>query len=108
MSEFEKKVKISGRALLFSFRSVYTQGASKYFIAVIEKENVIAEFEMITDRHEKWKILDPVPQWIREMELQLVELVLRPYNDDITFRAAKKVRNNPGDSRQQFDDVMPG
>jgi hypothetical protein len=51
--------------------------SGKYFIEVNSQESVIASFEMEKDNHSNWKVTNPVPQWIIDLEAQFAQAITK-------------------------------
>lgn len=51
--------------------------SGKYFIEINSGESIIARFEMQKDHFNKWKVTQPVPQWVINMESHLAQVIAR-------------------------------
>lgn len=49
--------------------------SSKYFIEINSDESVVASFEMQKDHYSKWKVTNPVPQWVIDLESLLAQAI---------------------------------
>lgn len=49
--------------------------SGKYFIEVNSEESTIAGFEMEKDNHGNWKVTNPVPQWIVDLESRFAQAI---------------------------------
>lgn len=49
--------------------------SSKYFVEVNSGDDVIASFEMQKDHFNKWKVTQPVPQWVIDFESHLAQVI---------------------------------
>jgi hypothetical protein len=75
MSEFIKKHKEAGRQLEFCFREVYSSDGEKFFVLVKENGYVITQFEISREKNKHWKVLAPAPQWVKDAESDIIQLV---------------------------------
>ena len=57
--------------------------SGKYFIEVNSQESVIASFEMQKDNHSNWKVTNPVPQWVIDLESQFAQVIIE--NQFVSF-----------------------
>lgn len=60
--------------------------SGKYFVEVISGDSTIASFEMQKDHFNKWKVTQPVPQWIIDYEAHFAQVIATNQ-----FRAAQAV-----------------
>jgi hypothetical protein len=49
--------------------------SGKYFIEVNAGDSVVASFEMQKDNYSKWKVTQPVPQWVIDLEFQFAQAI---------------------------------
>jgi hypothetical protein len=49
--------------------------SGKYFVEVNSGDDVIASFEMQKDHFNKWKVTQPVPQWVIDYEAHLAQVI---------------------------------
>jgi hypothetical protein len=49
--------------------------SGKYFVEVNSGGNIIASFEMQKDHFNKWKVTQPVPQWVIDYEAHLAQVI---------------------------------
>jgi hypothetical protein len=49
--------------------------SGKYFVQVSSGESVVASFEMQKDHYNKWKVTQPVPEWLVNMESHLAQVI---------------------------------
>ena len=71
MAGFNKRIVVNNKTFDFEFMEIYSPSGSKYFITVRDSCKQIAFFEM-KKIESGWTIVPPVPEWINEVESNLV------------------------------------
>ena len=80
MSDFIKIIPISGKNYYFTFREISTLEGRKFFVTTLENDDAIS-FDIRTDKFDNWKIIEPVPKWIKQIEEKLFE-VIKNHNEN--------------------------
>ena len=76
MNQFNKNINVDGEELSFRFSQIYTVRGVKFFI-VVNKNKSPCIFDMQKNGFGIWKIIDPAPQWVRPLELQLATVIIQ-------------------------------
>jgi hypothetical protein len=74
MPDFIETIPIAGKKYYFTFRKVFTPDGVKFFVSTLENNDLIS-FEIKGGKFGDWKLLDPVPDWIRQIERKLFEAI---------------------------------
>lgn len=73
---FNTQIQYGNKMLDAQFNKVACP-SGKYFIEVNNSaDDVIASFEMQKDHYNKWKITNPVPEWIIGLEVQFEQAII--------------------------------
>jgi hypothetical protein len=75
MPDFNQWIFIGDIARNFNFSKVVTPDGEKYFVTVLEKQNIISSFEMKDKGYGNWIIVQPAPQWITCLQIQLDTII---------------------------------
>jgi hypothetical protein len=75
MTDFNQWKHVGGVAWNFKFTKVFTPGGEKYFISVLDQQNIIASFEMKDKGYGTWVIVQPAPQWITNLQTELDSII---------------------------------
>jgi hypothetical protein len=102
MQDFSDSAEIEGRRLQFAFRQIFSSDQEKYFVTASAGEKTVAEFEMVTDEQHRWRILDPVPPWVRIHESLLLGMTERHHMRTQTHATDYRVLR-----REATDDGSP-
>ena len=76
MKEFKEQRKIQQVIHHFLFRKLISDGHAKYFVKAEREMDAPVFFEMKLDSYSRWKLIPPIPDWIKAIEPELVLLVL--------------------------------
>ena len=75
MFNFTVPITVSNGNYVFAFTRIESPSAEKYFVNVQQGPGNIAAFEMKKNYNGAWRVTEPVPEWIREMETALSDLI---------------------------------
>ena len=75
MATFSKTIFYNNAELLFSFSQVERIDSVKYHVTVVEDKKLLTAFEMRKAANESWKIVQPAPEWVLEVEPTLSTLI---------------------------------
>ena len=73
---FSTQILNGNRTLTARFNKVACP-SGKYFIEVNAGSELLASFEMQKDHYSKWKVTNPVPQWIADMEPHFAQAITK-------------------------------
>ena len=63
--------------LLQAHFSMIAAPGSKYFVEMTSDDTIVASFEMQKDQFNKWKVTNPVYDWVLSLENQLAHAIHR-------------------------------
>ncbi len=75
MSDFTLSLTADGIPYQFAFTHIKNPGAEKYFVSAQPVDADTVCFEMKKNYAGDWKVLEPLPAWIREWEATLSEFI---------------------------------
>ena len=75
MRDFKVSIPIGRMRYHFDFTSIQLPGEKKYFIAASNSSGDLFHFEMVKNNDGQWVVIEPVPEWIREIEPTLSRLI---------------------------------
>jgi hypothetical protein len=73
---FSTHIPYGSRSLIARFNKVACP-TGKYFIEVNSGDELLASFEMQKDNYNKWRVTNPVPHWIVDMESQFAQAITK-------------------------------
>jgi hypothetical protein len=73
---FSTNIPYGNKSLVARFIKVACP-SGKYFIEVASGDNIVASFEMQKDHHSKWRVTNPVPQWIIDLEPEFAQAITK-------------------------------
>ena len=76
MIAFEATLKVDHEILNFSFNRVHTTDREKLFVNV-KRGSVYFAFDMIKGEAGKWRIVEPAPDWAKELEDALSTVIIQ-------------------------------
>ncbi|HWJ29551.1 MAG TPA: hypothetical protein VNS32_23635 [Flavisolibacter sp.] len=74
--EFTCVVDVNAQPIELSFRLVHVPRGGKYFVEASTLKGITSSFELISDAHQNWQIVPPVPYWLTALEERLSAIVL--------------------------------
>ena len=72
MNDFTEVISKAENDYFFNFRKVSTPSGSKYFVWTMDKHDSVS-FEI--EVRVEMQLLEPVPDWIKELELELFAII---------------------------------
>ena len=75
MRDFKISTPVGRMRYQFDFRSVQLPGEKKYFIRASNSIGELFHFEMVKNNDRQWVVVEPVPEWVREIESTLSRLI---------------------------------
>jgi len=76
MVPFDARLKVDDETLDFSFNRVHTTDREKLVINV-KRGSVYFAFDMIKGDAGKWRIVEPIPAWAKELEGALSTVIIQ-------------------------------
>lgn len=81
MSDFTLSIHVSDIPYTFSFIYIKTPGAEKYFVRADNFSDMVS-FELKKNYAGNWKVVEPAPPWIVDMEASFSEIINRQLNKE--------------------------
>ncbi|MGZ3849045.1 MAG: hypothetical protein ACXVMS_18150 [Flavisolibacter sp.] len=75
MKDFKEQILMKNGVYYFWFRILVCGDQAKYFVQVEKEAGAPFFFEMKQDRRGEWKVIPPVPDWIRVIEPELILMI---------------------------------
>ena len=76
MAEFGEYIEVGDDIFEFRFAEVVNPGCEKYFVYVCDGQVQVVSFE-IRKQSSTWEIIPPAPNWIKELEGRLNNIITR-------------------------------
>ena len=68
MQALKHNMSINTTALTFCFSKIAGCTRDKYFVEVIHEDHLVTTFDMLKEEGNRWKILPPAREWVKERE----------------------------------------
>src|SRR6516164_5079523 len=72
MEDFVKAIRCEDKTYFFLFSEVEISNGRKFFVTT-GKEGRNVFFEVVCDELGSWKIIGQLPQWVREIEVNIID-----------------------------------
>src|SRR5438045_9573722 len=78
LKDFKENIYIDNKTVSLTFYLIHTVKGETFFIKGA-KDNMSFAFDMRKNNYGKWEIIEPTPQWVKEIENELIDIVNRNY-----------------------------